>query len=107
MVQTKILENGMTLVVDTDENNPISTFGMLVKVGSENETKQTEGVAHFVEHLMFKSTKTRITDEIASQVAYLGTENNAYTKRNHTLYYYKSLTENFEESFKIHADMLS
>ena len=106
MVQTKILENGITLVVDYDENNPISTFGMLVKVGSENETKQTEGVAHFVEHLMFKSTKTRTTDEIASQVAYLGTENNAYTNRNHTLYYFKSLTENFEESFKIHADML-
>ena len=105
MVQTKVLENGMTLVVDYSQN-PISTFGMLVKVGSEHETKQTEGVAHFVEHLMFKSTKTRTTGEIANQVAYLGTQNNAYTNRNHTLYYFKSLTENFEESFKIHADML-
>lgn len=105
MLKIKTLKNGMQLVVD-ENNSPITSFGLLVKVGSFNENKDEEGVSHFIEHLMFKSTKNNSVEEIATKTAFLGTEANAYTSNTHTLYHFKSLTENFEKSLEIYADML-
>ncbi len=105
MLKIKTLKNGMQLVVD-ENNSPITSFGLLVKVGSFNEAKDEEGVSHFIEHLMFKSTKNNSVEEIATKTAFLGTEANAYTSNTHTLYHFKSLTENFEKSLEIYADML-
>lgn len=105
MVDIKLLENGAKLVVENNGSS-ITCFGVLVGVGSVNESKEFEGVSHFVEHLMFKSTKKRSTIQIASDLEFLGTDLNAYTSKNHTLYYFKSLTENFEKSLEIYADML-
>lgn len=105
MINVKKLENGAQLVVE-DNGSSITSFGVLVGVGSNNESKNLEGISHFIEHLMFKSTKNRNTIQIASDAEFLGTDINAYTTKNYTLYYFKSLTQNFEKSLEIYADML-
>lgn len=105
MIKTKIYDSGLQLVVE-ETNSPCTSFGAMVKVGSQNEREFEEGFAHFIEHLMFKSTATRSTEKIASELEFLGSEINAYTCKTHTCYHFKAINENFEDSLKVYADML-
>jgi zinc protease len=65
MIKTKIYDNGMALIVNTDKKSKYTAFNMYFKVGSEDEQEKEFGVAHFLEHLFFKSTKNMRTSEIA------------------------------------------
>lgn len=105
MIKTKTYDSGLQLVVD-ESNSPCVSFGAMYRVGSQNERENEEGFAHFIEHLMFKSTKNRSTDKISSELEFLGSEINAYTCKTHTCYHFKAIKENFEDSLKVYADML-
>ena len=105
MIKTKIYDSGLQLVVE-ETSSPCISFGAMVKVGSQDEREHEEGFAHFIEHLMFKSTASRTTEKIASELEFLGSEINAYTCKTHTCYHFKAISENFEDSLKVYADML-
>lgn len=83
----KILENGMTIILAPTKINNIIAIGFFVRVGSRNETEENNGIAHFLEHMMFKGTTNRSAEEILRQLDVLGTIYNAATTVEHTYYY--------------------
>ena len=76
--------NGLnTLLIPMDKTDVVSV-GMFIKVGSINENKDNNGIAHFLEHLMFKSTVKRPNKTLLNSLDNLGTNYNAGTSRDHT-----------------------
>jgi zinc protease len=82
-----ILKNGLMIVLVPLKSTNIITAGFFVKVGSKNEDDDTSGMAHFLEHMMFKGTKNRPMDEIFRQLDMIGAEYNATTTMETTYYY--------------------
>lgn len=82
------------------------SFGVWVKVGSRNETKENNGIAHMTEHMLFKGTQTKTAGEIARITAKLGGNLNAYTSKECTSYYCKTLPELLEPAIEVIADMV-
>lgn len=106
MVKTKIYKNGLKLVVDKMENYESVSFNMFVKVGSVGEWQGNYGIAHYIEHMLFKGTTTRSSLDISKQLDSLGANVNAYTDKEETCYYTKSTADNAEKCVEILSDML-
>ena len=83
----KILDNGMTIILMPMLHTQIIAMGFFVNAGSRNETKENSGIAHFLEHMMFKGTKTRNSNTLFKQLDMLGTNYNAATTTQNTYYY--------------------
>ncbi|MEM0354219.1 MAG: pitrilysin family protein [Thermoplasmata archaeon] len=83
----KILKNGLTIILVPMKNTKIVTIGFFVKVGSRNETSENSGIAHFLEHMLFKGTKNRDVNKLFNELDTLGANYNAATTNQHTYYY--------------------
>lgn len=105
MITTKTYESGFRLVVEERKGSTVF-FNQYVKVGSQDEAEDEQGLAHFIEHLMFKSTDTRSTNEINQELDFLGCSSNAFTTYDNTCFFFKSIKENFEKALTVFADML-
>lgn len=105
-IQTFVLPNGQKLIVKEVHDNPIVTIDTWVRTGSINENDENNGVAHFLEHLMFKGTDKyppgMIDEVIESKGAYF----NAGTSKDYTHFYITVASEYFQEALKMHADMM-
>ncbi|MFC1687652.1 M16 family metallopeptidase [Patescibacteria group bacterium] len=101
------LPNGLRVVfVPLTETKAVTAL-LLVKVGSRYETRQLNGMSHFIEHLMFKGTEKRpSTLEITRLLDGVGAEFNAFTSKDHTGYYIKLNHEKLELSLDILSDMV-
>jgi predicted Zn-dependent peptidase len=87
----KKLKNGINVVLAPLKDTKAVTALVLVKVGSRHETKVTNGMAHFLEHMMFKGTKKRPTTlHISHELDSIGASYNAFTGKDHTGYYIKA-----------------
>ena len=100
------LDNGQTVVIYEMKNNPIVTIDTWIKTGSINETDENNGVAHFLEHLFFKGTKTHPTGEFDRILESKGAIINAATSKDFTHYYITIPSEYFNTAIELHADML-
>ena len=98
------LSNGMTLIVKPDRRSPTAVHMVWVRVGAMDEVDGTSGVAHALEHMMFKGTKRIPPGEFSRQVAALGGQENAFTSRDLTGYYQQIPTGKLENVMKIEAD---
>ena len=98
------LSNGMTLIVKPDRRSPTAVHMVWVRVGSIDEVDGTSGVAHALEHMMFKGTKRIPPGEFSRQVAALGGQENAFTSRDLTGYYQQIPAGKLEDVMKIEAD---
>ncbi|TPG21337.1 M16 family metallopeptidase [Variovorax guangxiensis] len=98
------LANGMTLIVQPDRRAPTAVHMLWVRVGSMDEVDGTSGVAHALEHMMFKGTKQIKPGEFSRQVAALGGQENAFTMRDATGYYQQIPNGKLEEVMKLEAD---
>lgn len=103
-IRQKTYKNGLRLVTMKTASKVVA-INVLFNVGSQNETYEQEGYAHFIEHLMFKGSERFSAEELMDRFTFLGSDYNAYTTRTVTRYTFKCLKENFEECFKIYADM--
>jgi processing peptidase subunit beta len=83
-----------------------ATVGVWIDSGSRWETKENNGVAHFLEHMTFKGTSRRSRQDIELAFEKTGGHLNAYTSREHTVYYAKCLQENVGASVDVLADIL-
>ena len=83
----KTLDNGMTIALVPMTNVATVTAGFFVKAGGRNETDENNGIAHFLEHMMFKGTKTRSSKDVLYQISMLGLNYNAYTTNEETVYF--------------------
>src|SRR3984957_18801671 len=84
---TFTLANGLQVVVIPDHRTPVVTQMIWYKVGSADETSGKSGLAHFLEHLMFKGTAKHPAGEFSQTVATLGGQEHAFTTDDYTAYY--------------------
>ncbi|MFN3375686.1 MAG: M16 family metallopeptidase [Burkholderiaceae bacterium] len=98
------LSNGMSLIVQPDRRAPTAVHMLWVRVGSMDEVDGTSGVAHVLEHMMFKGTKTLPPGEFSRRVAALGGRENAFTSRDYTGYYQQIPSNRLEDVMRLEAD---
>ena len=103
--QTYTLSNGLRLIHKTD-NTSVSYCGMIINAGSRDEAENEQGMAHFVEHLLFKGTKKRRSGHIINRLENVGGELNAYTSKEETVVYAAVLNEHLEKAVDLIGDIV-
>ncbi|EDO16869.1 hypothetical protein Kpol_1024p23, partial [Vanderwaltozyma polyspora DSM 70294] len=101
------LSNGLTIATEYIPNTPTATVGIYVDAGSRAENTKNNGTAHFLEHLAFKGTEKRSQKKIELDIENIGSHLNAYTSRENTVYYAKTLKENVPQAIDILSDILT
>ncbi|TPX09324.1 uncharacterized protein E0L32_009516 [Thyridium curvatum] len=104
--QTTTLKNGLTVATQYSPYAQTSTVGMWIDAGSRAETAETNGTAHFLEHLAFKGTANRTQQQLELEIENMGAHLNAYTSRENTVYFAKSLNEDVPQCVDILSDIL-
>ncbi len=99
------LKNGIRLVYERMAHTKSVSIGIFVKSGSMYETKEENGISHFIEHMLFKGTKNRSAMKIAEEMDFIGGHINAYTSRDYTCYYTKALSEDLPLCVDVLSDM--
>lgn len=99
------LSNGINLVTTKMPESDMVTVRVIVDAGTLHEKEFEPGIAHFLEHARFKSTKTRSAREISKEIEILGCNFNAYTTNDHTAYYATGLNSSFEKIIEILGDI--
>ena len=94
-MKIKQYPSGLRLVVNTKNDLNIVSFKIYVNAGARNESKDEYGLAHFLEHMFFKSTPNYNYQEISALFDGLGTKINAFTGTHNTCYFFKSLKNVF------------
>lgn len=105
MLQTFVLKNGIR-IVHQEVSSPVSHFGVLINTGSRDEDENEQGIAHFIEHVIFKGTKTRKAFHILNRIEDVGGELNAYTTKEETAVYATFLSEYYQRSVELISDIL-
>jgi zinc protease len=100
------LENGMTVALIENHRVPAVVHMVWYKAGAIDEKPSKSGVAHFLEHLMFKGTKTIAEGEFSKRVAKVGGEDNAFTSWDYTAYFQKVATKDLPEMMTMEADRM-
>ncbi|MDP3750619.1 MAG: pitrilysin family protein [Polaromonas sp.] len=98
------LANGMTVIVKTDRRAPTAAHMLWVRVGSMDEVDGTTGVAHVLEHMLFKGTPDMKPGEFSRRVAALGGRDNAFTSRDATGYHQQIPAGKLEDVMRLEAD---
>ena len=106
MIEKSVLPNGLTILTESLPHLRSVSVGLFVEAGSQDERPNERGVAHFIEHMLFKGTKKRSAKEIAEIVEASGSQMNAYTTKDYTCYYIKALDEHLELSVDILSEMI-
>ena len=105
-VKISKISNGMTLVFDKMSEIDSVIVQVAVPVGSQNELREEGGISHFLEHMAFKGTEKRTYKQLAEEVDNVGGITNAFTSKEYTQYYIKTLKKDVEMTFDILSDML-
>lgn len=105
MIQTKKLDCGVRLVYEQIPYVKSASVGIWVKAGASDETAENSGISHLIEHMMFKGTKKRSAKDIAFDIDRLGAHINAFTGKEATCYYVKTISSSFEKAAEILLDM--
>lgn len=100
------LKNGLRVVVVPDHRAPVVTHFVWYGVGSVDEVPGKTGLAHFLEHLMFKGTEKIAPGEISKMVARMGGQDNAFTTYDLTAYHMKVSKDNLEKVMALEADRM-
>jgi len=103
-VHTYTLANGMTLWVKPDRRAPTAVHMVWVRVGSMDEVDGTSGVAHVLEHMLFKGTPSLAAGEFSRRVAALGGRENAFTSKDYTGYFQQIPAHQLEAVMRLESD---
>ena len=101
------LSNGLRVIVKEDRRAPTAVHMVWYRAGSMDEKDGTSGVAHVLEHLMFKATKTLKSGEFNNRVAEAGGRDNAFTSRDYTAYFQIVPKDALPEMMKLEADRMA
>jgi len=104
--ETFTLANGMEVVVIPNHRAPVAAHMVWYKVGAADDPPGQSGIAHFVEHLMFKGTKDMPPGEFSKRVKSMGGNDNAFTGHNSTAYFQSIAVRNLETVMKMEADRM-
>ena len=100
------LENGLRVLLQEDHRSPIVTFQMWYRVGSRNEARGATGIAHFLEHMMFKGTPTYGQGQFARLVEQNGGQDNAFTSQDVTSYYVNIAADKIDLVIDLESDRM-
>ena len=101
------LSNGLEVVVIPDHRTPVVTHMIWYKVGGADETAGRSGLAHFLEHLMFKGTERNPGGSFSQDVAEIGGQENAFTASDYTGFYQRVPHEHLKEMMALEADRMT
>lgn len=101
------LANGLDVVVIPDHRAPVVTQMVWYRVGAADEQEGVSGIAHFLEHLMFKGTKNVPAGEFSAKVAAIGGQENAFTSSDYTGYYQQVAPDALEMVMKYESDRMA
>ena len=101
------LSNGMQVVVIPDHRAPVVTHMVWYRVGAADETGGQSGIAHFLEHLMFKGTEAHPGEQFRQRVAAIGGDENALTSSDYTAYFQRVAKENLGEMMRFESDRMT
>jgi zinc protease len=106
LVTTYALDNGMQVVVVEDHRAPVVMHMVWYKAGSADEQPGVSGIAHFLEHLLFKGTKTMAPGEFSATVAANGGRDNAFTSYDVTAYHQRVASDRLELMMRMESDRM-
>ncbi len=106
MVKKFTLKNGVRVVCENIPHVRSVSTGIWIKTGSLNENDQNNGISHFIEHMLFKGTRKRSAEEIAKSIDSIGGQINAFTGKECTCYYVKTLDEHIDIAMDVLSDMI-
>lgn len=101
-----LLPNGLDLIAETNSAAQSVALAFMVKTGARDETPGISGVSHFLEHMMFKGTAKRTSEDVNREFDAMGAKNNAYTSNEVTCYWAQVLPEFTERTLELLADMM-
>ena len=101
------LANGLEMVVIPDHRAPVVTHMIWYKVGAADETPGKSGLAHFLDHLMFKGTAKNPAGKFSQVVAHIGGQENAFTSQDYTGYYQRVPSEQLKTVMEFEADRMT
>ena len=99
-------QNGIRVCTETMRGSAVAAVGVFIGSGTRHETLESSGSAHFLEHLHFKGTTNRTRRQLEMEVENTGTQLNAYTSREHTMYHTLSFPDGVASSVEVMGDML-
>lgn len=103
--QTHVLKNGLK-IIHQQIAGKAAWCGLIIGVGSRDEQPEEEGIAHFIEHVIFKGTEKRKAYHILSRIEDVGGELNAYTTKEDTCIYSSFLPKDYERALELFADIV-
>ena len=101
------LKNGLEVVVIPDRRAPVITHMIWYNVGSADEDAGKSGIAHFLEHLMFKGTKKNPAGKFSEVLAAIGGQENAFTSQDYTAYFQRTAREHLKTVMEFEADRMT
>lgn len=104
--EASMLKNGLQIVVIPDNRAPVVTHMLWYKVGSADETPGKSGIAHFLEHLLFKGTKANPDGAFSKRIAEIGGQENAFTSSDYTGYFQRVAPTHLAEMMALEADRM-
>jgi predicted Zn-dependent peptidase len=106
LVTREVFPSGLRLVTERIEHVRSATVGVWLTRGSRHETESQSGIAHFIEHMLFKGTHTRSAEDIAQAIDSVGGHLDAFTAKEYASYYIKVLDEHLPFAWDILSDIV-
>ena len=106
MIVRDVFDNGVRLITETMDHVRSVSVGVWLTRGSRHEPPEHGGIAHFVEHMLFKGTTTRSAQDIAQEVDCLGGHLDAFTSKEYAGYYIKVLDEHLSKAIDVLSDLV-
>lgn len=106
-IQTTTLANGLTVATQSIPSVSTANVAVYVDTGSRAENATNNGIAHFLEHLLFKGTNRRSQHRLEREVENLGAQLNAYTLRENTCYWAKCMARDVDNAVDVLADIVT
>ena len=105
-IRKEILPNGLVVITEPMEHVHSASVGIWLRTGSRREHGAVNGIAHFIEHMVFKGTRRRSAEDIAREVDRFGGMLNAFTDKEMVCFHTRVLDEHFPKAFDVLADIV-
>src|SRR5437870_5787921 len=106
LIVRDVLDNGLRILTEQMSHVRSISLGVWLTSGSRHESDENSGIAHFVEHMLFKGTATRSAEDIAQAVDSIGGQLDAFTAKEYASYYVKVLDEHLPLAVDILSDIV-
>src|SRR6187397_3301746 len=106
VIVKEVLPNGLTLITESMPHVRSVAMGVWLKRGSRHEREEETGISHFIEHMVFKGTKTRPAEMIAAQVDSIGGHMDAFTAKEYAAFHLKVLDEHVPIAAELLGDIV-